>query len=116
MSTTTGFARRMVGAHEAGIALVLLALCFFLSLASPHFLTAENLAIVARQVSLIAVIAIGMTLVILLGGIDLSVGSVVALASVVVGYTMVRLQLPIAVGILAALLAGVLIGAVNGWL
>jgi ribose/xylose/arabinose/galactoside ABC-type transport system permease subunit len=106
--------RRMVGAHEAGIALVLLALCVFLSLSTPHFLTTENLAIVARQVSLTAIIAIGMTLVILLGGIDLSVGSVVALASVVVGYAMVRLRLPIAVGIVSALLAGVLIGAING--
>jgi ribose/xylose/arabinose/galactoside ABC-type transport system permease subunit len=87
-----------------------------LTLASPYFLTASNLAIVARQVSLATIIAIGMTLVILLGGIDLSVGSTVALASVVVGYVMVTLQMPIPVAVLAGLLAGVLVGLINGFL
>lgn len=108
--------RRLVNAREAGIALVLLAICAFLALSTPYFLTIDNLAIVARQVSLIAIIAIGMTFVILLGGIDLSVGSVVALASVVVGYVMVNWQLPLAVGILAGLLVGMLVGALNGLL
>jgi ribose transport system permease protein len=108
--------RRFITAREAGIAFVLLAICTFLSLSTPHFLTLDNLAIVARQVSLIAIIAIGMTFVILLGGIDLSVGSVVALASVVVGYVIVILQLPLAAGVLAGLLAGALIGILNGLL
>ena len=113
---SVGLLRRLVDAREAGIALVLLAICAFLSLSTPYFLTIDNLAIVARQVSLIAIIGIGMTFVILLGGIDLSVGSVVALASVVVGYVMVNLQLPLTVGILTGLLVGGLVGILNGLL
>lgn len=106
--------KRIINSREAGIAIVLLVAGIFLSLSSPHFFTVSNLAIVARQVSLTAIIAIGMTFVILLGGIDLSVGSVVAFASVITGYVMVRLQMPIPIAILAGLLAGALAGVANG--
>jgi ribose/xylose/arabinose/galactoside ABC-type transport system permease subunit len=106
--------RRLVRARETGIALVVLVIVVALSLSTPHFLTASNLAIVARQISLSAIIAIGMTLVILLGGIDLSVGSVVAFASVIVGFVMVTLQMPIWVGIAAGLVVGMLVGLANG--
>jgi ribose/xylose/arabinose/galactoside ABC-type transport system permease subunit len=58
----------------------------------------------------------GMTLVILLGGIDLSVGSVVALTSVVVGFVLVKLGMPIWVTILAGLALGALVGFFNGLL
>ncbi len=103
-------------AREAGIALVVLIIIVALSLASPNFATASNLAIVARIIALNSIIAMGMTLVILLGGIDLSVGSVVALASVVVGFVMVKLGLPIWASLLIGILMGVLVGAINGTL
>ena len=103
-------------AREAGITLVVLAIMVILSLATPYFLTASNLAIVARQIALSAIIGIGMTLVILLGGIDLSVGSVVAFTSVVTGFVMVTLQMPILVSILAGMAVGAFVGLVNGLL
>jgi ribose/xylose/arabinose/galactoside ABC-type transport system permease subunit len=106
--------RRIASSREAGIALVLLIASVGLSIARPNFFTVSNLAIVARQISLSAIIAIGMTMVILLGDIDLSVGSVVAFGSVVTGYALVRLGLPIPLGILAGLLTGVLVGLVTG--
>jgi ribose/xylose/arabinose/galactoside ABC-type transport system permease subunit len=116
LQTGLRFIRFLFGARETGIALVVIILGVILSLSTPYFLTASNLAIVARQVSLSAIIAMGMTLVILLGGIDLSVGSVVAFTSVVIGYVMVRMQMPIWAGILAGLSIGVLVGMVNGGL
>ena len=105
---------RLLRAREAGIAIVVIVIMVGLSIASPNFATADNLAIVARIIALNSIISMGMTLVILLGGIDLSVGSVVALASVVVGYVMVRMQMPIWVSVLAGLLTGALIGLING--
>ena len=108
--------QRLLRARETGIALVVLVMLIGLSIASPNFATAGNLAIVARIIALNSIIAMGMTLVILLGGIDLSVGSVVALTSVLVGYTLIRLGMPIWVGILVGLLTGVVIGFFNGML
>lgn len=103
-------------AREAGIGLVVIVIMVVLTLSTPYFLTPSNLAIVARQVALSAIIAIGMTLVILLGGIDLSVGSVVAFVSVVTGFVMVEMQMPILASILIGLLAGAFVGWVNGFL
>ncbi len=108
--------KNLLRAREAGIALVVLVIMVTLSLASPNFATASNLAIVARIIALNSIIAMGMTLVILLGGIDLSVGSVVALASVVVGFVMVKMGLPIWASLLIGILMGVLVGAINGTL
>jgi len=105
---------RIFRAREAGIGLVVLAMIVFLSLSTNTFFTSSNLAVVSRQISLSAVIAIGMTLVILMGGIDLSVGSIVAITSVVVGLTMVRANMPIWLSILAGLMMGMLTGYING--
>ena len=59
--------------------------CAVLWILTPHFLTVSNLLNVAEQTSINAIVAVGMTFVILSGGIDLSVGSIVALAGVVLG-------------------------------
>ena len=109
-----GSLKRLLRAREAGIALVLVVMVVGLSLSTPYFLTIGNLAILARQISLSVIIAIGMTLVILTGGIDLSVGSVVAITSVMVGLVMVTLKLPIWVAIIASILVGVVVGLING--
>ena len=63
----------------------LLGLCVALWIATPHFATASNLVNVVEQSTIIGIIAVGMTFVILTGGIDLSVGSLVALAGIVFG-------------------------------
>ena len=92
-------------------ALLIEALIF--GLISPYFFTPENLLNVSLQISITAIIAAGMTLVILTGGIDLSVGSVVALAGVVAAMA-VKLRLPYGVALSAALATGIFIGALSG--
>lgn len=83
------------------------------SVASPAFLTAANLQNILEQITRNAILAVGLTCVILTGGIDLSVGSVVALAGIVAGLAMAQgLFVPFA--ILVALAVGILAGLVNG--
>jgi ribose/xylose/arabinose/galactoside ABC-type transport system permease subunit len=108
--------KRLFRARETGIALVVIVMITFLSLSTSTFMTPGNLAIVARQIALSAIIAMGMTLVILMGGIDLSVGSVVSITSVMVGLVMVRMSMPIWVAILAGILVGAVVGMINGTL
>jgi ribose transport system permease protein len=91
----------------------LLALCIGLAFAGPDFLTVGNLLNVMRQVSINAVIAFGMTLVILLGGIDLSVGSILAVASVVIAY-LLQAHYGAGIAILAGIAVGALLGMING--
>jgi ribose transport system permease protein len=95
--------------------IALLVLCAALALLSPDFLTVGNLFDVTRQVSINAVISFGMTVVILLGGIDLSVGSILAVSSLVIALLM-RAGEAASLATLIGILSGVLMGAVNGLL
>jgi ribose transport system permease protein len=88
----------------------------FLSFASPVFLSADNLFNIGVQTSYTAVIAIGMTLVIITAGIDLSVGSVAALSGVVGVVLMVQVGIPVVPAIIGGVLVGALCGLVNGLL
>jgi len=81
---------------------------------NPNFLKTSNLTNVVRQASPQIIMAVGMMVVLLTGGIDLSVGSVVTLASVVSGYVLTQTELPWAVGLLAGLATGVFSGLVTG--
>ncbi|MET3805269.1 ribose/xylose/arabinose/galactoside ABC-type transport system permease subunit [Nakamurella sp. UYEF19] len=108
--------RSVLAAREAGLAGVLILVVLFLTWRSPYFLTTDNLIVVARQASLSLIIAVGMTFVILAGGIDLSVGSTVALVSIMTGEFMVNLNLPTIVAALLAVACGVVVGLVNGLL
>lgn len=103
-----------LGSGATGPLLGLIAMCVFLSLSSDTFLSLRNFLNVMDQITVIGVMAIGMTLVILIGGIDLSVGSVLALAAMVMGYLGKNLALPFPVAILAALLAASACGTVSG--
>jgi ribose transport system permease protein len=94
----------------------LIIVAILLTIASPYFLTANNLFNIGVQVSIVAIIAVGETLVILTGGIDLSVGAVAGLGGILGTMAIAKAGLPIAVGILIAVLAGALIGFVNGLL
>lgn len=105
---------RIVTARESSLAAVVILLVIFLSIASPYFFTAGNLTVVGRQIGLGLIISVGMTFVILIGGIDLSVGSVVALVSVLTGQFMVTIGLDPVLSVVLALLAGALVGSVNG--
>jgi ribose transport system permease protein len=93
----------------------LIALFVGLSIASPNFLTATNLSSVIRQTATINIMALGMTLVIVSGGIDLSVGAILAFAGTIGTMAIVR-GAPVSVGIAVGLLCGLFWGFVNGLL
>jgi ribose transport system permease protein len=93
----------------------LLALCLFLWAATPHFLTVSNLLNVLEQTSINAVVAVGMTYVIISGGIDLSVGSVLAVAGIALALALEG-GLPAPVAIVLALATGTACGLTNGLL
>ena len=100
--------------REAGVLLVLLGMCALLALIRPRFLDEGNLMRLARQFSMVSIMAVGMTMVIILGGIDLSVGSVVALSGCLAALAIRHWDCPIAVAFAVALLAGAAVGAFNG--
>lgn len=85
-----------------------------LSLSTDSFLTEDNIANLLRQASLWAIIAIGQTFVVITAGIDLSVGAVVGLTSVVVA-VLLKAGVPIALAVLLTVLCGALIGAINAF-
>ncbi|MGI6148807.1 MAG: ABC transporter permease [Limnochordia bacterium] len=97
------------------ILLVLIALCGIVSLLTPKFLTTTNLINVARQISINGIVAVGMTFVITTGGIDISVGSTVALCGIVAGL-LLRSGMPVLIAALAALIVGAVGGLGNGLL
>jgi ribose/xylose/arabinose/galactoside ABC-type transport system permease subunit len=99
--------------QKYGMVLILCLITIVFSLLSPNFLTYSNIVSVLRQVSIIGIIAAGQTLVIITAGIDLSVGSIVALAGIV--SAMVALGTESALlGIAAGLVTGTVIGLFNG--
>src|SRR6266550_1973678 len=92
--------------------ITLILLCLFTALMTDRFLSPLNLTNILVQSSIMAVIAIGMTFVIIGGGFDLSVGSTVAFAGCIAAMVMVHFG--IVAGVLAGVLAGATIGFVNG--
>lgn len=101
--------------------IALLLLCIVLGILSDRFLTSENAWNVMRQISVNVIISVGMTLVILMGGIDLSVGSVLALSGAVTasmlkfGAELSGLNLYVGYSLFGAVLGGMLVGAILGW-
>ena len=107
------FISRLTEKHEVGIALALLLLIVFFSISSQSFFTFDNLINIAYQSSMVFIIAVGMTIIIILGGMDLSAGYVAGLAGMVTtGFLSAGRGLFLS--ILAGLLVGALIGAFNG--
>ncbi|NMB11514.1 MAG: ABC transporter permease [Firmicutes bacterium] len=99
---------------ELGAFSGLLILCVILSLSSPYFLSVTNIMNILRQSSLIAIVAAGMTFVIITGGIDLSVGSVLSLASCLAAGMMINMGWNIWVSVFLGLVIGGLMGFING--
>jgi ribose transport system permease protein len=93
--------------------LALVAACLFLTFATNSFATPSNLFNITRNFTFVAVIALGMTIVIISGGIDLSVGSVLCLCSMILAEVM-HAGYGIEIGIAAAIGAALIVGAVNG--
>ena len=133
-STTTSqvsdrtFNREWLSAFVRKYAIVLIFIAMFVAMTflTDAFLQPRNLVNVVRQISVVGLIAIGVTMVIITTGIDLSSGSVLALAAVIAASLAQQpdwhdakfpgLVLPLVVPILAALVIGILCGAINGWM
>ena len=99
--------------RNAGILIGLVALCVIISLQSPNFLRQDNIMNVLRQISSNMYLACGMTMILIAGGIDLSVGSIVAITGVTAG-ALLNMGLPIPAAIVICLLAGAVYGSING--
>lgn len=131
-STLAGAAQKPQAMREAPVLLLLklrtlialLAVLVFFSVAIPNFLNVGNMLIMSKHVALNALLAIGMTYVIISGGIDLSVGSIVGLSGMVAGALILHginlgeytLYLNVPAIICLTLLVGIAIGALNGFL
>ncbi|MFJ7829446.1 ABC transporter permease [Peribacillus sp. NPDC097284] len=89
-------------------------LCTFFSFASGEFLSSENVSNIIRQVSINGILAVGMTFVILTGGIDLSVGSVMAFTGTIMVGLMINNGMPAIAAVLIGIILGALLGYING--
>ncbi len=111
-----GFGRRLFKVREMGVLVALAVLFVFFSFANQYFFGVTNLLNVLRQVSLLGIMAMGMTMVITCGEIDLSVGSLYGLAATIAGMMMSKGGLPIWMSIAITLLVCVAVGLLNGGL
>jgi ribose transport system permease protein len=102
--------------RELGILFAAVLMFVLLSLATSKFLTASNVLNVARQISLLAIVACGMTYLFIAGELDLSVGSTYAACAIVFGFLIASAKLPIPVALVLTVLLGGLVGLVNGTL
>ena len=103
----------IVNSQTFWVLIAVILACVFLSFATDSFATTKNLYNITRNVTFVAIIALGMTVVIITGGIDLSVGSVLCLCSMILAVTM-HAGYSIEVGILASIATALVIGAFNG--
>ncbi len=111
-----GFFRSILRARESGIVIPLILLIVVVSIVNPVFLDIDNLLNIARQISFVFIIGIAMTFVFVAAGMDLSVGSVLALGGVICGLALRALMLvmPLWLAIVISVLLGILIGLVAG--
>jgi len=122
LASKTGNASERLGKGRSlntqGLAtvIVFVLIFIFLSIASPSFLTVTNLIGLVRQVALLCIVAVGMTFLIIAGGIDLSVGSANAVTGVLCALVVTKMGFPTPLGVLTGVVAGGLIGLANGLL
>lgn len=102
-------------AQQYGLTFSFILLCFLLTLLSNRFLTLNNVTNILRQSTIIGIIAVGMTLVILTRGIDLSVGSILGLSAVITA-DMLQKDFPVFWAIILGLAIGGFLGLISGWL
>ena len=98
-----------------GIIIGLIILCTIVTISNPVFLSTNNLMNVLRQITTNLYLALAMTMIIILGGIDLSVGSTIAVTGIVTTMSIAIWGFPIYLAVILALLVGCLIGSINGY-
>jgi ribose transport system permease protein len=109
--------RKRVGrvlADYLGMAVALVALLVIFGLAAQNFFTLTTFRTIANQIPDTAIAAVGMTFVLIIAGIDLSIGSVLALSGAVLGIALVNWGLPLVLAVMVCLLVGLACGAANG--
>jgi ribose transport system permease protein len=109
----TNWSSRLLSSQAFWVFVAIVVACIYLSFASKAFLTPQNVFNITRNFTFTAIIALGMTFVIITGGIDLSVGSVLCLCSMVIAEVMHN-GASLEVGIAAAVVTGLVVGAFNG--
>lgn len=97
------------------IYLVLIALIVIFSIASPNFLRVSNVVNIMRQASMLGIASVGMIFIMIIGGIDLSMGSSVTFVNIIVAYLMVNMGVNPVLAALTGVVAATLIGFFNGW-
>jgi len=102
--------------NSLGLVAVLIVLILFFGFMSDYFFSAVTFRTLANQIPALTVIAVGMTFVLLIAGIDLSVGSVMALCAAVMGVLIVDQQTSIFLALMSALLVGLICGSINGFI
>jgi ribose transport system permease protein len=112
-NVVVSFWNRLRSTRSFTVFLVLIMVMIIATILSPTFIRPGNLVNVIRQISINGILAIGMTFVLLTGGIDLSVGSTMGIVAVVVA-TMFTRGVPAVVAVPAALLIGIFVGCING--
>ncbi len=108
--------RRLLAIPEVGILIPLVVLVLVFYACRPTFLARDNIVAILRFMSFVGIIAVGQTLLIIAGEIDISVGSVAGLGAIAAAHLMATAGWPVAAAIGAALLACALVGALNGFL
>lgn len=111
LAKSTLFSKSWLIEQKSLIALILLIV--IVSFLNPNFFTLDNILNILRQTSVNAIIAVGMTLVILTAGIDLSVGSILALCGAFAA-TLISVEVPVMLAVPLALIAGAALGAFSG--
>lgn len=96
--------------------LVFVVLFIGFTIANPRFIESKNLFTIARQVSMYGIASIGMTVVILIAGIDLSTGTIITLVNIVCAYLMVNSGMNMVLAVICSLVIATLIGALNGFM
>lgn len=115
-SGVKGVVKSIFSVKEVGILIPLILICLITALINPAFASTANVVNLMRSISITVIGAVGMTFVLIGGGLDLSVGSVLALGGMVTGFCMAVMGWPIPVAILLGLLATVVAGTINGFI
>jgi rhamnose transport system permease protein len=115
MSAGTTHGGKALVRHELILAIILVLALAVLAFQTDRFLTTANLLNQGRLMAEVGLVALPMTYIIITAGIDLSVGSVLGLAAIVLGYSWKNFGLPLELAMMTALLTGTLAGFANGW-
>ncbi|MCL4378180.1 MAG: ABC transporter permease [Actinobacteria bacterium] len=102
--------KRLRNVEILGIIITLIVECIILSFLSPYFLTAKNIINVLRAISINAIVTVGMTMVLISGGLDLSVGSVIGLGGMVTAFFLTTLGMSLPVALIVGISTGAIIG------